>query len=314
MRQIFATGLNRHVSAVGFGCASLGSRVPAPDGRRALDLAFAEGITWFDVAPPYGDGRAEAILGEFLSGKRDQVAICTKVGIEAPHLSLPARLAKPALRTVLKLAPHLRKQIARHRPASSRAPLNAAQIEGSVTASLKRLKIDYVDVLALHDPSEVDVINDEVLAALSRIIEKGYARVVGIAGERAVAENGLRSNSLYGMTQYASEPLTASSFERPILRVTHSVFGVGGALSNLTAALADNPVILGKLRDLGLSGTYNQIAATALMQLALSSNSQGVVLASMFRRDHLQFNVAQASGVPNEHLVALLADFAQQIR
>jgi hypothetical protein len=314
MRQVFAAALDRQVSVLGFGCASLGSRVSASEGLRALARAHDQGVTWFDVAPPYGDGKAEALLGQFLKGKRDQVAVCTKVGIAAPSLSLAARLAKPVLRTALKVVPQLRERISRHRPASTRAPINAAEIEASVTASLKRLNVDYVDVLALHEPSVDDVLNDEVRAALGRIVEKGYARTIGIAGERAVAEQGLKADPLYRMTQYADGPFEAPLAKQQALRVTHSVFGVGGALSKLSSALAQDSVLLGKLQDLGLSGTSSDIAAGALMDYALSNNRDGVVLTSMFRPEHLAFNGAHADRAPSETLVALLRGHAQDIR
>ena len=61
MRTVVCPGLGRDVSAVGFGCASLGSRVSEAQGLRALGLAFERGVTWYDVAPPYGDGEAEGI-------------------------------------------------------------------------------------------------------------------------------------------------------------------------------------------------------------------------------------------------------------
>ena len=75
--------------ALGFGCASLGSHVSEGQGLRALHAAFERGVTWYDVAPPYGDGEAEEILGRFLTGRRDRVVICTKFGVPRPAGSKP---------------------------------------------------------------------------------------------------------------------------------------------------------------------------------------------------------------------------------
>ncbi|MGH1559637.1 aldo/keto reductase [Caulobacter segnis] len=55
------------------------------------------------------------------------------------------------MRTALKVAPQLREAVARRRPASIRAPIDANSIEASVTRSLKNLGVEYVDVLALHE-------------------------------------------------------------------------------------------------------------------------------------------------------------------
>jgi aryl-alcohol dehydrogenase-like predicted oxidoreductase len=50
-----------------------------------LERAFALGITHFDVARAYGFGRAEGILGKFLRGRRDQVTVATKLGLQPPR-------------------------------------------------------------------------------------------------------------------------------------------------------------------------------------------------------------------------------------
>jgi hypothetical protein len=306
MRQVFAEPLGREVSAIGFGCASLGSRVSAAEGLDALARAYDQGVSWFDVAPPYGDGAAEALLGQFLKGKRDQVAICTKVGIEPPQLSMKARLLKPVMRTALKAVPQLREAIARRRPASVRAPIDAKSIEASVTRSLKNLGVDYVDVLALHEPALDDVQREDVRGALQAMVDKGYARIIGIAGDRPIAEQGITAFPLYRMVQHADGPFEPSLTPHKALRVTHSVFGVGGALSKLTQAVIADEALRAKLADLGFTGSSNEIAAAALIDFALSNNTSGVVLASMFRAEHLAFNIDRANRSPNPELVSLL--------
>lgn len=58
-------------SRLGFGAASLGSRVEAAAGRRALEAAFDAGVTWLDLAPVYGGGAAEDIAAPFVRAHRD---------------------------------------------------------------------------------------------------------------------------------------------------------------------------------------------------------------------------------------------------
>jgi aryl-alcohol dehydrogenase-like predicted oxidoreductase len=65
MRTIPVPALDHSVSSLGFGCASLGSRVSPVQSRAALEQAFDAGVTWYDVASSYGDGHAETIPGEF---------------------------------------------------------------------------------------------------------------------------------------------------------------------------------------------------------------------------------------------------------
>src|SRR5260221_4968652 len=96
MRHVEFAPLSRTVSVAGFGCASLGSRVDAKRGTAALARAFDAGITWFDVAPSYGDGQPEGLLGKYLASKRSQVVICTKSGYVPARVSLAITLAMPS--------------------------------------------------------------------------------------------------------------------------------------------------------------------------------------------------------------------------
>src|SRR5580704_13274852 len=115
MRTVVCPGLGREVSALGFGCAPLGSRISEAQGLRALGLAFERGVTWYDVAPSFGDGEAEGILGKFLAGRRDRVAICTKFGIPRPVISSAMRLIRPAARAMARALPLLRGGMAKAR-------------------------------------------------------------------------------------------------------------------------------------------------------------------------------------------------------
>src|ERR1700730_864603 len=81
VRQLGRSGLT--VSAVGFGAMSLaGVYGPADDAesvqtlRRALDL----GVTFFDTADSYGDGRSERLLGQAIDGRRNEIVVATKFG------------------------------------------------------------------------------------------------------------------------------------------------------------------------------------------------------------------------------------------
>ena len=66
---------------LGFGCGSVLGRVGHSASLRAMNIAWDQGITLFDTARNYGFGGAEALLGEFLRGKRAQAIVATKFGI-----------------------------------------------------------------------------------------------------------------------------------------------------------------------------------------------------------------------------------------
>jgi L-glyceraldehyde 3-phosphate reductase len=116
-RTLGRTGLS--VSEVGFGGGGIGAVWgPTTDAeairavRRALDL----GITLFDVAPDYGDGRAEEVVGRALARDRAGVLVATKVHVPAERLDDVAGYARE-----------------------------------SVAASLARLRTDHVDFLQVHN-------------------------------------------------------------------------------------------------------------------------------------------------------------------
>ena len=77
--------------------------------------------------------------------------------------------------------------------------------------------------------------------------------------------------------------------------ITHSVFGVEGALAQARERLRRDEGRRRQLRELGHDGAPEQVAAEVLLDRAFASNPDGVVLASMFGLDHLKLNVARAS-------------------
>lgn len=315
MRTVFVSGLSREVSALGFGCAFLGSRVSESQGLRALNYAFERGITWYDVAPAYGDGEAEGILGKFLGGRRDRVAICTKFGVPRPVVSPLMRLLKPAARAMAKALPHWGSGKPGAKRIGNKNRLHPEQIEGSVIESLRRLRTDYIDVLALDDPSPQDCTNEAVLRELRRVIRKGYVRCVAIAGAPEAIIAGARTPDLYKIAQLPENPFSrtvaavkdALAGDAKFFFVTHSVFGVG-ALERLSHLLVGDG---GRLGALASQLAYNPpfMASEMLLDYAFATNPEGVVLASMFNQTHIDMNCARAARKPRNDIGPFMQKF-----
>src|SRR5581483_12263975 len=71
------------VSTVGLGCNNFGRRVDLEGTRAVVDAALDEGVTFFDTADIYGgSGASETLLGEVLEGRRHQVVLATKFGMD----------------------------------------------------------------------------------------------------------------------------------------------------------------------------------------------------------------------------------------
>jgi hypothetical protein len=308
VRTVYVPSLGRDVSVLGFGCAPLGSHVSESQGRRSLDAAFERGVTCYDVAPPYGDGEAEAILGKFLSGRRDQVTVCTKFGIPRQTISSLARFARPVARAALRAFPLLRSRAEGTRPAAGkRMALRAEMVEPSLTESLRRLRTDYVDVFALHDPRPEECQDEDLLAALQRVVEKGYARTIGIAGTPEAVLAGTQASSLYKFAEFrdtpfhqALEPLRAG-LDASLTCVTHGAFDPS-VYDHLIRLLASDG---GRLASLASQLAYGppNMASDILLDYALAKNSTGVVLVSMFDPAHIELNCARASRRPRADVV-----------
>ncbi|MGH1559638.1 hypothetical protein ACRAWD_22105 [Caulobacter segnis] len=80
-------------------------------------------------------------------------------------------------------------------------------------------------------------------------------------------------------------------------------------MAKLTQAVTADEALRTKLTELGFTGSAGEVAAAALIDFALSNNTGGVVLASMFRPEHLAFNIDRASRSPNPELVSLLQGY-----
>src|SRR5271156_2088530 len=84
MEQRILGRTGRPISVIGLGTWQLGGEggnVPEPDAIAVLQAAFESGVTFFDTADVYGDGRSERIIGRFLADNAGQgITVATKMG------------------------------------------------------------------------------------------------------------------------------------------------------------------------------------------------------------------------------------------
>ncbi|MDX1657185.1 MAG: aldo/keto reductase [Nitriliruptorales bacterium] len=135
------------VSIVGLGCNNLGGRLEAAESERVVRAALDAGVTLFDTADRYGEGRSEEILGAALGDRRDEAIIATKFGLQMGD--------DPA-----------------------RQGASPDWITTAVEDSLRRLGTDYIDLYQLHRPDE-DVPIEETLGALDELVHAGKVREIG---------------------------------------------------------------------------------------------------------------------------------------
>jgi aryl-alcohol dehydrogenase-like predicted oxidoreductase len=170
---------NLEVSAIGLGCMGLSFGYgPAVDKQQGISLiraAVERGVTFFDTAEVYGPFANEELVGEALAPFRGQVAIATKFGFAAN----PADGGKW---TALDSRPEHIRQV--------------------VEASLKRLKVDAIDLLYQHRV-DLNVGIEEVAGAVKDLIRQGKVKHFGLS--EAGAQTIRRAHAVQPVTAVQSE-------------------------------------------------------------------------------------------------------------
>jgi aryl-alcohol dehydrogenase-like predicted oxidoreductase len=134
------------VSVLGLGCNNFGARVDLEGAGAVVGAALEEGVTFLDTADIYGKGRSEEILGQVLAGRREQVILATKFGMDM---------------------------------GDGRGPRGSREyIRQAVEGSLERLKTDVIDLYWYHRPDGQTPFA-ETLEALDELVRAGTVRAIG---------------------------------------------------------------------------------------------------------------------------------------
>ncbi|MEH1931312.1 aldo/keto reductase [Nostoc sp.] len=174
---------NLEVSAIGLGCMGMSfSYGPPKDIQEMTDLlraAIDRGVTFFDTAEVYGPFTNEELVGEALAPFRGQVVIATKFGFDINPNSDPRGMTG---------APGLNS-----RP---------EHIKQAVEGSLKRLKVETIDLLYQHrvDPN---VPIEDVAGAVKELIQAGKVKHFGLS--EAGVQTIRRAHAVQPVTALQSE-------------------------------------------------------------------------------------------------------------
>ncbi|HDS1152894.1 TPA: aldo/keto reductase [Pluralibacter gergoviae] len=149
------------ISRLSLGCMTFGEpdrgnhawTLPEESSRPLIQRALEGGITFFDTANSYSDGSSEEIVGRALRdfARRDEVVVATKVYHQTQGLS---------------------------------QGLSRAQILQSIDDSLRRLGMEYVDLLQIHR-WDYETPIEETLEALNDVVKSGKARYIGASSMHA---------------------------------------------------------------------------------------------------------------------------------
>jgi aryl-alcohol dehydrogenase-like predicted oxidoreductase len=142
------------VSAQGLGCMGMSQSYGTGDWdesvaviHRALEL----GVRFLDTANVYGAGHNEVLVGRAITGRRDEVQLATKLGIDMTE-----------------------------GPENRRLRGKAAYVKQACSDSLLRLGVDHIDLYYLHRPPQ-DAEIEETVGAMAELVQEGKVRFLGLS-------------------------------------------------------------------------------------------------------------------------------------
>jgi aryl-alcohol dehydrogenase-like predicted oxidoreductase len=193
---------NLEVSAIGLGCMGMSFSYGPPKDKNEmtalLRAAVDRGVTFFDTAEVYGPFINEELVGESLAPFRGKVVIATKFGFDLSGSD--------------------------NRPGAPGLNSRPAQIKQAVEGSLKRLKVETIDLLYQHrvDPN---VPIEDVAGAVKELIQAGKVKHFGLS--EAGAQTIRRAHAVQPLTAVQSEySLWFRQHERDVLPTIEEL-GIG---------------------------------------------------------------------------------------
>ncbi|SOD74449.1 aryl-alcohol dehydrogenase-like predicted oxidoreductase [Jatrophihabitans sp. GAS493] len=152
MDRIDLAGLN--VSAQGLGCMGMSEYYGDTDWESSIatiHAALDAGVTFLDTADIYGTGHNEVLVGRGIVGRRDEVQLATKFGIDRSGGDADRRIRG-----------------------------SAAYVKRACDASLLRLGVDHIDLYYSHRPPQ-DVEIEETVGAMAELVQAGKVRHLGLS-------------------------------------------------------------------------------------------------------------------------------------
>jgi aryl-alcohol dehydrogenase-like predicted oxidoreductase len=141
------------ISRLVLGSMTFGDTVDADTAASMIDRALDAGVTMIDTANGYAGGATETMLGDLLQSRRDRVRLATKAGMPHPD-------------------------------AGDRPLLSAAALRACVEGSLRRMRVNQVDLFYLHQPDRSTTL-EETLSTIAELVAEGKIGQLGVSNYAA---------------------------------------------------------------------------------------------------------------------------------
>jgi methylglyoxal reductase len=225
-RPLGSSGIE--ASAIGLGTWVMGGWMwggaDDTEAVQAIETSLDAGITLIDTAPIYGFGRAEEIVGRAIRGRRNQVALATKCGLIWHREQGEFFLASD------------KEKVTDEGPLRIHRCLSPEMVRYDLDQSLKRLRVDHIDLYQTHWQDSTTPIN-ETMQTLMDLKKEGKIRAIGCSNATPAHMDRYRSAGI----------LDADQEQYSMLDRRHEQENLPYCADHSIAFLAYSPLALGLL-------------------------------------------------------------------
>jgi len=304
------------LSVLGFGTAGL-LRVGRRHRQNTLAAALASGITHFDTAPIYGLGESERALGQFLRGRRAQVTVTTKFGLQVAPNAARLAILQGAARALIARAPGVRRLLARRSSSLYTAPtFTVDTVRASLERSLQALGTDHVDLFLAHECSSSALPSPDLMGFLDDMRRAGKIREFGVASSFPRTRDVVPARpDLARVLQFESDAFDdhvaqARSWASALV-ITHGA--LARSVDRLCTFAAANPAVTAQFLARTSFDLRNQAdASRLLLRAAVRTNSAGVVLMQSRSPVRIEANARAATSAELDEPVRVLQELLRE--
>ncbi len=292
MADVTLPGSGRVTSRLGFGASRIIGGPAQKHSLGLLETAYEAGIRHFDVAPAYGSGGAEEVLGSFLRRHHDEVTVTSKFGIARPvgGSRFLHTYGRAAARFLLWRLPGVKARLIRAtQPASLTTHFTSQELSASLRESLTALRSERLDLFLLHE-AELQDLTDELRETLDRSVTEGVIGAWGIGSERSKVDRVVtEAPSVARVLQFEWSVLSESPPTYPhAFVITHRA--LSSAFTQLRTALSDPERCRRWSNAVDLDLGNERVLAQLMLSAALEANPNGIVLFSSNQQKRIRDN------------------------